>query len=65
MTLSPDGVRRVTPYETIGDRRPRPDRTGEERCRHFEAERLGGLEIDDELEFCGLLDRKMGGFRSV
>ena len=28
--------------------------------RHFEAERLSGLEIDHQLEFGGLLDRQVG-----
>src|SRR5271169_3231618 len=28
---------------------------------HFEAERLGGLEVDHELEFGGLHDRQVGG----
>jgi hypothetical protein len=30
---------------------------GEQRRRHGEAERLGGLEIDHEVKFRGLLDR--------
>ena len=30
---------------------------GEERRGHFEAERLGGLQIDDQLEFVGPVDR--------
>jgi hypothetical protein len=33
---------------------------GEKRLRHGEAERLGGLEIDDQLECGRLLDRKIG-----
>src|SRR5438132_12018284 len=33
--------------------------TGEERSRHSEAERVGGLEIDDQLEFARLLDRQI------
>ena len=33
----------------------------EERGRHGQAKRLGGLEIDHEFEFGGLLDRKIGG----
>src|SRR4051794_32826789 len=28
----------------------------QERCRHLNAERLGGLEIDRQLGLCGLLD---------
>src|SRR5215471_15359469 len=28
--------------------------------RHGDAERLRGLEIDDQLEFCDLLDRQVG-----
>src|SRR5713101_1094839 len=34
---------------------------GEQRWRHNEAKRLGGLEVDDELELGGLFDRKFGG----
>jgi hypothetical protein len=30
---------------------------GEERRGHFEAERLGGLQIDEQLEFVGPIDR--------
>jgi hypothetical protein len=32
----------------------------EHRHRHFEAERLGGLEVDHEFEFGPLLDRQIG-----
>src|SRR5260370_23178189 len=34
---------------------------GEDRWRHGEAERPGGLEIDDQLECRRLLDRQIGG----
>ena len=33
----------------------------EQRRGHFEAERLGSLEIDDQLDFRGLHDRQVGG----
>src|SRR5512145_130739 len=29
--------------------------------RHFETERLGGLQIDNKVELCWLLDRQVGG----
>src|SRR2546430_13627539 len=35
---------------------------GEQRRRHFEAERLGSLEVDNELEFSGLLNRQIARF---
>src|SRR5262249_30126785 len=38
---------------------------GDERRRHREAKRLGGLEIDNEFELCGLLDRQIGGLNSL
>jgi hypothetical protein len=31
--------------------------TGEQRLRHGEAERLGGIEVDDQLELGRLLNR--------
>ena len=31
-----------------------------ERQRHGDAERLGGLEVDEELDLRGLLDRQVG-----
>ena len=36
-----------------------------QRRRHFEAQRLGGLEIHDEFEFRGLFDRELGRFRTL
>ena len=38
---------------------------GEDRRRHREAERLGGVEIDDQLEFGRLLDRQIGGLGAL
>src|SRR5215471_3528575 len=38
---------------------------GEQRWRHGKTERLGGLEIDGELKFGGLLNRELGRFRSL
>src|ERR1700730_17418672 len=37
---------------------------GEERRRDCEAERLRGLEVNDQLEFRRLLDREVGRFRA-
>src|SRR5262245_3680686 len=39
-------------------------RPREYRLRDRQAERLGGLEVDDQLEFRGLLDREIGRVRS-
>ena len=36
---------------------------GNKRWRHVEAERLGGLEVDDEVEFGRLLDREVTRLR--
>jgi hypothetical protein len=38
---------------------------GKQRWRDVEAERLGGLEIEDELEFGGPFDRDVAGFRAL
>jgi len=35
------------------------------RSRHSEAQRLGGLEVDDQLEGRGLLDRQIGGLGAL
>src|SRR5262245_29736927 len=40
-------------YHFVGD--------SKERRRHFETECSGSLAVDDQLEFCGLLDREIGG----
>src|SRR5437868_14102948 len=37
---------------------------GEERLGHGQAERLGGLQVDDQLEFGWLLDRQIGRLRA-
>ena len=37
----------------------------EKRLRNGEAERLGGFEIDDELDLAGLLDWQVGGLRAL
>jgi hypothetical protein len=34
----------------------------EHRLWNRDAERLGGLEVDDQFKLCGLSDRKIGGF---
>jgi hypothetical protein len=38
---------------------------GKDRWRDCQAEGLGGLEIDDQLECCRLLDRQIGGLGAV
>jgi hypothetical protein len=38
---------------------------GEQRRRHFEAERSGRYQIDDEFELGGLHDRQIGGLRTL
>ena len=38
---------------------------GEQHRRHVKAQRLGGLEIDDQLEFGWLLDGKVGRFGAI
>ena len=38
---------------------------GEERRGHFEAERLGGLQIDEQLKFVGSIDRDVARLGSV
>jgi hypothetical protein len=38
-----------------------PRRRGRAASAHGKAERLGGLEVDDQLDFYCLLDRQVGG----
>src|ERR1700730_2585361 len=38
---------------------------GEQRLRHGQAERLGGLEVDDQPEDGRLLDRQVSGFGAL
>src|SRR5262245_20113119 len=39
-------------------------RTGQQRRRDRQAERLGGLQVDHQLELCRLLDGEIGGPRA-
>jgi len=39
--------------------------TQQDRSRQLNVECLGDLEINDQLEFGGLLDRQMGGLRTL
>src|SRR5216684_4444636 len=39
-------------------------RPQQERLRDCQAKGLGGLEVDDQLELGGLLDREVAGFRT-
>jgi hypothetical protein len=40
-------------------------RPHENRLRDRQAEGLRGLEVDDQLELCGLLNREVGGLRAL
>jgi hypothetical protein len=49
----------IRPVERLLDHRVSG---GQQRFRDGEAERLGGFEVDDEIEFGRLLDRQVGWF---
>ena len=42
-----------------------PRRRGREGSEEFEAKRFRGLEVDDQLELCRLLDGQIGRFRAL
>jgi hypothetical protein len=53
------GVSNAARMQKNDPRHRRLLRARRERRRHFEAERLGRLEVDEQLNFRGLLDRKI------
>src|SRR5262249_36237348 len=74
---APRSVTRTKRSDTIPFRSPGKSQCGEcrllddlicplqRRRRNGQPKRLGGLEVDDEVELAGLLDRKVGGLRAL
>ena len=61
----PGERRRLRPCPEIDDGEDSLDHlvgSGQQRFRDCEAERLGGLEVDDEFQLGRLLDRQIGWF---